>query len=117
MTTEIHLKGLYFFSLVGILPEERERPQRIEIDLSVVLDDGDDIVDYRALYSAASDVMHSGHIDYLEQIGERVARSALAHSRRIRVARVAVRKPQVSLGGPLDYAEVIVTLAADATGA
>jgi dihydroneopterin aldolase len=117
MTTEINLKGLYFFALVGILPLEREQPQRIEIDISVALGDGDDIVDYRALYAAASDVMHSGHIDYLEQIGERVARGVLAHSRRILVARVAVRKPTVSLGGPLDYAEVVVTLAADPAGA
>lgn len=114
---EINLKGLYFFSLVGILPEERERPQRIEIDISAVLTDGEDIVDYRALYAAAADVMKSGHIDYLEQIGERVAKGLLAHSTRIQVARVAVRKPQVSLGGPLDYAEVIVTLGPLAAGA
>lgn len=114
---EINLKGLYFFSLVGILPEERERPQRIEIDISVVLTDGEEIVDYRSLYAAAADVMKSGHIDYLEQIGERVAQGVLAHSRRIQVARVAVRKPQVSLGGPLDYAEVIVTLGPTSAGA
>ncbi len=111
---EINLQGLYFFGLVGILPQERITPQRIEIDLGVWVGDGEGIVDYRALYDIAAAVMNAGHIDYLEEIGERIARGALAHSPRVRSARVAVRKPQVSLAGPLDYAEVVVFVSADA---
>jgi dihydroneopterin aldolase len=102
-----------FVRLVGILPGERVQPQRIEIDLGVRLTDGDGIVDYRELYAIVSDVMSAEHIDYLEEIGDRIADRVVALSTRIRSARVAVRKPGVSLGGPLDYAEVVVTRNAD----
>lgn len=106
---EITLKAMRFHALVGILPHERTVPQPIEIDLAVVVTDGEGIVDYRALYAAAADVIAAGPIDYLEEIGDRVARGAVAHSTRVITARVAVRKPHVALGGPLDYAEVVVT--------
>ena len=109
----ITLKSMRFQALVGILPHERTTAQPIEVDLSVELAPGDGIVDYRALYAAAADVFAHGPVDYLEEIGDRVARGALAHSARIRSARVAVRKPHVALGGPLAYAEVVVSARAD----
>jgi len=104
--TEITLRAMRFHALVGILPHEREHPQPIEIDLEVAVVDGDGVVDYRRLYEAASGVVAAGHIDFLEDIAERVAASALAVSDRVTRARVAVRKPHVALGGPLAYAEV-----------
>jgi dihydroneopterin aldolase len=111
---EITLRAMRFHALVGILPHERTTPQPIEIDLVVGLADGDGIVDYRTLHALTSDVMRSGPIDFLEEVGARVADGALAHSPRIRSARVAVRKPHVALGGPLEYVEVVVERAADA---
>lgn len=106
--TEITLKAMRFHSLVGILPHERTTPQPIEIDLTVSVGDGADVVDYRSLYGAAAGVVSAGPIDFLEEIGDRVATAALALNRRVRSARVAVRKPHVALGGPLAYAEVVV---------
>src|SRR5262245_864377 len=103
-----------FHALVGILPHERMTPQPIEIDLRVRVADGDGVVDYRPLYPAASDVIEHGHIDFLEEIGDRIAARALAVHERVRAVRVAVRKPHVALGGPLAYAEVVVERAADA---
>ena len=58
--------------------------------------------------------MNDGPIDYLEEVAGTVVTHALAHDSRVRWARVAVRKPHVALGGPLDYAEVVVEGAADA---
>lgn len=110
---EITLSAMRFHALVGILPHERTTTQPIEIDLRVDVADGEGIVDYRALYEAAAAVLNSGHIDFLEEIGDRVARGALAHSVRVRSARVAVRKPHVALPGPLAYAEVVVVRRAD----
>jgi dihydroneopterin aldolase len=110
---EITLSAMRFHALVGILPHERTTPQPIEIDLRVGVADGEGIVDYRALYDAIAAVVNSGHIDFLEEIGDRVARAALGHSARIRAARVAVRKPHVALPGPLAYAEVVVARSAD----
>jgi dihydroneopterin aldolase len=104
--TEITLRSMRFHALVGILPHERETPQPIEIDLSVVVSDGDVVVDYGRLYDGVRALVAAGHIDFLEDIAERVAAGAFGASERITRARVAVRKPHVSLGGPLAYAEI-----------
>lgn len=105
---EITLKAMRFHARVGILPHEQTTAQPIEIDLGVAVADGEGIVDYRALYAVASEILSAEPIDFLEEIGDRIARGALAHNPRVRSARVAVRKPHVALGGPLAYAEVVV---------
>lgn len=105
---DITLRAMRFHALVGILPHERTTPQPIEIDLHVRVSDGDGVVDYRVLQAIASEIMASGPIDFLEEVGARVVQGALAHSSRIRWARAAVRKPHVALAGPLDYVEVAV---------
>lgn len=110
---EVSLRGMQFHSLVGILPHERTIPQPIEIDLTVIVTP-EDVVDYRKLYEAAADVIASGHIDFLEEIGERVANAALASNKGVRIARVAVRKPHVPLPGLLAHAEVVVVRTANA---
>lgn len=105
---EIALDGMRFHALVGILPHERTAPQPIEIDLRIRVSAADIVVDYRALYDATAAVLQQGHIDYLEEIADRVAEAALAHHPSIARARVAVRKPHVALPGPLAYAEIVV---------
>jgi len=114
MTTEITLKSMRFHTRVGILPNERATPQPIEIDLTVAVGEGESVVDYRDLYEIAASIVRSGHIDFLEQIGERIADAAMARNARVKSARVAVRKPHVALGGPLDYAEVVIRRGAGA---
>jgi dihydroneopterin aldolase len=111
--TEVSLRAMKFHALVGILPHERTLPQPIEVDVHVRISDEDAVVDYRALYDLTAAVMNSGPIDYLEEIGTRIARAALEHSRLVRSARVAVRKPHVALPGPLAYAEVVIERSAD----
>lgn len=111
---EITLRSMRFHALVGILPHERELTQPIEVDLTVRVSDGEGVIDYRALYRIVSEVLGTGPIDFLEEIGDRIATGALAHSPRVRQARVAVRKPHVPLGGLLEYVEVVVDRAADA---
>ncbi|HTE45476.1 MAG TPA: dihydroneopterin aldolase [Gemmatimonadaceae bacterium] len=116
---EIRLLAMRFQTLIGILPHERTLAQPIEIDLAVDVTDGADgadtdaIVDYRALYDIAAAVACPGPTDFLEEIGDRIASDALAYSARVRSARVAVRKMNVALPGPLAYAEVVVTRTAD----
>jgi 7,8-dihydroneopterin aldolase/epimerase/oxygenase len=106
---EITLRAMRFDALVGILEQERLAEQPIEVDLTVEVADGEEVIDYRALHAAASSVFAAGHIDYLEEIADRIADGALAHSARVRSVRVAVRKPMVMLAGPLEYAQVAVT--------
>jgi|SRR4051812_14038374 dihydroneopterin aldolase len=110
---EITLSAMRFHTLVGILPHERTTPQPIEVDLLVRVSDGEGIIDYRALHAIAAEVLAGGPVDFLEEIGDRIARGAVAHSARVHSARVAVRKPHVALPGPLAYAEVVVERNAD----
>jgi 7,8-dihydroneopterin aldolase/epimerase/oxygenase len=110
---EITLQAMRFHALVGILPHERTVAQPIEIDLRVRVADGDIVVDYRALYDIVSAVISAGPLDFLEQIADRIAVGAIEHNARVRMARVAVRKPHVALAGPLAYAEVVVERSAE----
>lgn len=107
---EITLRGMRFHVLVGVLPHEREHAQPLEVDLSVHVASGDGVLDYRHLYAAAAEVLNgtNGPVDYLEDVGARIARAVLATSERVVHARVAVRKPHVALGGPLEHVEVVV---------
>jgi dihydroneopterin aldolase len=110
---EIALHAMRFHALVGILPHERTTLQPIEIDLRVHVTDGEGVIDYRALYELVAQTFLAGPVDYLEEVGDRIAKRALAHNARIRSVRVAVRKPQVALPGPLAYAEVVTERSAD----
>ena len=105
----VNLKGMRFTALIGVLPQERDLPQPIEIDLGIEIAPGlHEVVDYRMLYDAAALVVAAGHIDYIEEVAERVAAAAFSVSERVARVRVSVRKPRVPLPGPLDYAEVVI---------
>lgn len=107
-----------FHTRIGALPHEAEIAQSIEIDLSVWIarPEGatgpDGIVDYRELYDLVAEVVDEGHIYYLESLAERIAAAALGITQ-VKRLRVSVRKPHVSLPGPLAYAEVTLERAAD----
>jgi dihydroneopterin aldolase len=104
----ISLVGMRFHVRIGILPHEREHPQSLEIDLSVTRADGaSGILDYRSLYMLAQEHVAREPLDYLEDVATTLADGAVAIPGVTR-SRVAVRKPQVLVGGPLSYAEVIV---------
>lgn len=105
---EITLKGMAFHACVGILPHEREHAQPLEIDLTVRTARGAKLLDYRRLYGHVRAALQSDPLDYLEDIASEVAARVLTEDA-VLTARVAVRKPHVGLGGPLDHAEVAVT--------
>jgi dihydroneopterin aldolase len=110
---EITLRAMRFQALVGVLPHERVVPQPVEVDVTVRVEADGFAVDYRALYAAAATIVSPAHVEYLETIADRIAAAALALDRRIRAARVSVRKPHVALPGPLAYAQVTVERTAD----
>jgi dihydroneopterin aldolase len=115
-STEITLQAMRFHTLVGILPHERTNAQPIEVDLTATIGAGDDVVDYRRLYDAVAAVINAGHIDFLEDIAEQIADASFGVSTRVTRASIAVRKPHVSLGGPLAYAEVRIDRLRPAAG-
>jgi dihydroneopterin aldolase len=104
----ITLAGMRFHVRVGVLPHERELAQPLELDLTVHLIPGSaEVLDYRTLYALTTKVVERGPLEYLEVIGGELAAQCLALPA-VASVRVAVRKPQVLLGGPLDHAEVVV---------
>ena len=106
--TEVALVGMRFHARVGILPHEREIAQPLEVDLVVrhAADRGE-VLDYRELYEATRTTIDGDPLTYLEPLAEALAARALAIDG-VLWGRVAVRKPQVSLGGPLVHAQVAV---------
>jgi 7,8-dihydroneopterin aldolase/epimerase/oxygenase len=105
--TTITLAGMRFHVRVGVLPHERELAQPLELDLTVRLTAGADVLDYRTLYAIVREVVEAEPLDYLEVVAAAIASRVLALPSAA-YARVAVRKPHVALGAPLAYAEVVV---------
>jgi dihydroneopterin aldolase len=107
----VTLKAMRFHARIGVLPHEAEIAQSIEVDVSLWVRRTDgpvsakDIVDYRRVYDLVAEVVTNGHIRFLEEVGEMIADRALQVPLVTRV-RIAVRKPNVALPGPLAYAEV-----------
>jgi 7,8-dihydroneopterin aldolase/epimerase/oxygenase len=107
----VTLKGMRFHARIGVLPHEAEIAQSIEVDASLwVRRSGakitaKNIVDYRRVYDLVAEVVTHGHISFLEEVAEQIADRALQLPVVERV-RIAVRKPNVALPGPLAYAEV-----------
>ena len=96
----IELRGLRLTAVVGVLPEERDRPQPIEVDLDVVADlraagasDAlGDTVDYGALCDLVETTVRSEEPLLLERLGERIAEVVLGNDPRITAVEVVVRK-------------------------
>jgi dihydroneopterin aldolase len=109
----ITLRGMRFHTLIGVLPHEREHPQPLEVDLTIWLQRGERILDYRQLYSEVRAVVDATELFYLEELAESIAGRVLAQPAVLR-ARVAVRKPHVAVGGPLNDVEVAIVRPAHA---
>lgn len=96
----IELRGLRVVGICGALPEERVRPQPLEIDLDVVADLApsgasdalEDTVDYGALCDAVADVVRTGTPQLLEHLAALIADAVLGVDDRIGSVVVAVRK-------------------------
>ena len=96
----IELRGLRLPALVGVLPEEKERAQPIEVDIDLDVDlapagasdDLADAVDYGAVVAEVERVVGAGHVGLLERSATLIADALLALDERIAAVRVTVRK-------------------------
>jgi dihydroneopterin aldolase len=112
---KIVLKGMKFFTLVGLLPHEAEVPQPLEIDLTVWLsleavgrsDSPRELLDYRRLYDIVSETVGASPHKLLEALCEKLCARVLELPP-VRRVEVAARKPHAPIQGPLDHVEVVV---------
>ncbi len=96
----IELRGLRLVGLVGVLPEERERAQPLELDLDVEVDltaaglsDAlEDTVDYGALCAMVQDTVAAAAPQLLERLAAQIADTVLAADDRIDAVQLSVRK-------------------------
>jgi 7,8-dihydroneopterin aldolase/epimerase/oxygenase len=110
----IELRGLELFAHHGVLDNERRAGQRFLFDLWLEASDDaarsdrlEDAVDYRQVLAAVREVSDRQTFRLLEALAAAVADSLLARFPVVRV-RVRVRKPDVQLEEPVEYAAVSV---------
>jgi 7,8-dihydroneopterin aldolase/epimerase/oxygenase len=100
MPDRIEIRGLRAVGLIGVNPEERERPQPFEVDFDVEVDTSragttDELihtVDYGRLTLLASAVVTDEQHNLLERVAERISQELLAADDRIDATSVTVRK-------------------------
>jgi 7,8-dihydroneopterin aldolase/epimerase/oxygenase len=114
VTDRIVLAGMAFQARHGVNDWEKQTAQRFEVDVELVLDVqpaglDDDLtrtVDYRAVYAIVRQIVESTTYNLVEALGEAIAHEILAGQPLVDEVVVRVRKPDVRLDGPLDYAGV-----------
>jgi dihydroneopterin aldolase len=111
----IELIGLVVFGHHGYLEEERRLGQRFLVDLwadiegdATETDRIEDTVDYRRLAALVREVFAGDERLLLEGLAGAIADGALERFASVRWIRVRVRKPDVVLDPPVDYAAAIV---------
>jgi dihydroneopterin aldolase len=113
MSDRVVLAGMVFLARHGVNDFEKVEPQRFEVDVELELDLrpaalADDLaktIDYRHVYETTRRVIEDNTFDLIETLAETIAREVLGSGAADEVV-VRVRKPDVELGGPLDYAGV-----------
>jgi dihydroneopterin aldolase len=113
MTDQIVLRNIRVEGRHGVLEEEIAAPQPFEVDVELSRDlaqagTSDDLamtIDYRIVDEIVRRIVATRTYRLLETIAEAIA-AEIAESVAVDEILVRVRKPQVRLGGPLDFAGV-----------
>ena len=114
MTLTVELRGLELHGRHGVLEDERRDGQRFLFDLWLEVpaaagatDRLEDAVDYREVVALVREVSDGRSFRLLEALATAVGDALLARFPVAR-ARVRVRKPDVSLAAPVEFAAVSV---------
>ena len=115
-TDRIELRGLRLLARIGVLPEERERDQPLEIDIDAELDlspsgasdDLADTVDYDRLTSYVAELVRTSSSKLLEHLAGSIATAVCALSGVERVT-VEVSKESPPVGEEVGTIAVRIT--------
>jgi 7,8-dihydroneopterin aldolase/epimerase/oxygenase len=122
MTDRIVLAGMVFLARHGVNEWEKVEEQRFEVDVELGVDaraaaardDLSKTVDYRGVYETTRGVVEETTLELIEALAEAIAREILAANVSVQEVIVRIRKPDVDLGGPLDYAGVEIVRSREA---
>jgi 7,8-dihydroneopterin aldolase/epimerase/oxygenase len=114
VSDHIVLAGMVFLARHGVNAREKVEEQRFEVDVELAVDTraaagADDLsktVDYRGVYGIAHEVLEDTTFELIETLAGEVAKRILAANASVDEVVVRVRKPDVDVGGPLDFAGV-----------
>jgi 7,8-dihydroneopterin aldolase/epimerase/oxygenase len=109
-------RGMTFQACHGLLPQEKNRPQKFKVDLVMGLDlhpagtsDAlDDTIDYDRVYHLVEAVVTGNSYNLIEALAERIAADLLAAFRRMQEVEVKVYKPEAPVVGEFEYFAVKV---------
>lgn len=116
MADHIELRGLRASGICGVLPEEQERPQPLEVDVVIeadlgpasASDDLGDTVDYSGVVAAVEQIVISERFQLLERLAGRIA-DAVLEIPGTDVVTVSVRKLRPPVPQQLDTTGVTLT--------
>ena len=97
--------GYYDHELLSPQPFEVDVELRLNLQPAGVDDDLDKSVDYALVYNAVRQIVESTSFRLLEALAEAISHELLTDFDVTEVG-IRLRKPDVELGGPLDYAGI-----------
>lgn len=114
MADHIALAGMVFQARHGVHEREKVTAQRFEVDAELLFDlqpagledDLERTIDYSRVYDTIRTIVESTTFNLIEALAEAIAHELLADFAVLDEVVVRVRKPDVDLGGPLDFAGV-----------
>jgi len=106
-----------FYGYHGVHAEERKLGRVFFVDVEMALDlrepgEADDVartVDYAEVYALVREIETSKQYALLEALVTDIAAAVLKRFPRVEEVTVRARKPEVPVGGLMDYAEVEIT--------
>jgi dihydroneopterin aldolase len=96
----LFVRDLVLACRIGVYPQERDRPQRVRLNLDLGVAEPDrplkdrlaDVVDYAALVERIRAALGGRHVNLVETLAEQIAALCLEDPR-VRSVRVRVEKP------------------------
>lgn len=115
MPDMIEIRGLRAVGIIGVCPEERERPQPFELDIDLEADlsqagrtdDLHDTIDYGVAVAIAEKVVQTEQHLLLERVAQRIAEDLLA-LQRVEGVRVTIRKVRPPLAQDVNTSGVTI---------
>jgi dihydroneopterin aldolase/D-erythro-7,8-dihydroneopterin triphosphate epimerase len=96
----IHLREIAVRCVLGVYPEERRKPRKVQMDVSLACDLRvamhsdrlEDTLNYELVEAEVAAIAKQGKFFLIETLAERIAEACLRH-KPVRAVRVAVDKP------------------------
>jgi dihydroneopterin aldolase len=110
---KIILNGLRFYGYHGVYPEERKRGQWFELDVEIwgnfsqaaVSDNVLEALDYSQVYKSIERIIEGPSVNLLEHLTQLVIDEIMSFNK-VEKTLVRIKKPKVSIGGPVLFAGV-----------